>query len=116
MEGTEMATRSVSGNQQNTQNSQGMSGGSQMGGSCFKDKEILNDALIGEKQICASYNTFAGECSSEQLKNAFLNILDDTHSIQYGIFRDMQSRGWYQVEQAEKQKIQQAKQKLCQQG
>jgi len=103
-----MATRSVSqsGGQQQQQ---------QMNSNCcFQDKEILNDALIGEKQLCATYNTFAGECSNEQLKNAFLNILDDTHTIQYGIFRDMQSRGWYQVEQAEKQKIQQAKQTLCQ--
>jgi len=81
----------------------------------FCDKEILNDSLLSQKQITASYNTFAGECVSEQLKNAFLNILDDEHRIQSGIFRDMQSRGWYQTEQAPQQKIQQTKQKFTQQ-
>ncbi|MDR2606190.1 MAG: spore coat protein [Oscillospiraceae bacterium] len=112
-----MATRSVSANQQSQQSQQNNAQSSAMAGaSCFKDKEILNDALIGEKQICSAYNTFAGECSCEQLKNAFLSVLDDTHRIQYSLFRDMQSRGWYPTEQAEKQKIQQTKQKLCQQG
>ncbi|MDR0819489.1 MAG: spore coat protein [Oscillospiraceae bacterium] len=80
----------------------------------FCDKEILNDALLGQKQITSTYNIWAGECVSEQLRNAFLNILDDEHRIQSGIFRDMQSRGWYQTEQAEQQKISQTKQQLCQ--
>jgi spore coat protein CotF len=84
--------------------------------SSFCDKEILSDALVGQKQISANYNLFAGECVNEQLQNAFLNILDDEHRIQSGIFRDMQSRGWYPTEQAEQQKIMQTKQKFCQQG
>ncbi|MDR3149141.1 MAG: spore coat protein [Oscillospiraceae bacterium] len=81
----------------------------------FKDCEILNDALMSEKQVSATYNTFAGECASEQLKNAFLNILDDEHRIQSGIFQDMRSRGWYQVEAADVNKIKQAKQTLSSQ-
>jgi spore coat protein CotF len=80
--------------------------------SAFCDKEILNDALMGQKLISANYNNYAGECVSEPLKNAFLNILDDEHRIQSGIFRDMQSRGWYQVEAAEATKIMETKAKL----
>ena len=41
-----------------------------------------------------------------------LNILNDEHCIQADIFTNMQNHGWYTVEQAEQQKIQQAKQKM----
>ena len=76
------------------------------------EKEILQDSLLSQKQATSSYNTFAGECVSEQLRCAMLNILDDEHKIQADIFCAMQSKGWYQVEPAEQQKIQQARQKL----
>ena len=64
------------------------------------EKEMLNDFLISQKQLTSTYNTYAGECVSEQLRNTFLNILDDEHKIQADLFCDMQSNGWYQVEQA----------------
>ena len=79
------------------------------------DKEILQDGLISQKHITESYNTFAGECVSDQLRSAFLNILDDEHKIQADMFCDLQSNGWYQVENAPAQKVQQAKQKYAQQ-
>ena len=78
------------------------------------EKEMLNDFLISQKQLTSTYNTYAGECVSEQLRNTFLNILDDEHKIQADLFCDMQSNGWYQVEQAEPQKVTQARQKLSQ--
>ena len=78
------------------------------------DKEILQDGLISQKLISGSYNTFAGECVNEQLRNTFLNILDDEHRIQADMFGTMQSRGWYQVEAAPAQKVQQARQKFSQ--
>lgn len=78
------------------------------------DKEILQDGLISQKLISGSYNTFAGECVSEQLRTAFLNILDEEHRIQADMFSAMQSRGWYQVEPAPEQKIQAARQKFSQ--
>lgn len=78
------------------------------------EKEMLNDFLISQKQLTSTYNTYAGECVSEQLRNTFLNILDDEHKIQADLFCDMQSNGWYQVEQADQQKVTQARQKLSQ--
>ena len=80
----------------------------------LREKEMLNDFLISQKQLTSTYNTYAGECVSEQLRNTFLNILDDEHKIQADLFCDMQSNGWYQVEQAEAQKVTQARQKLSQ--
>ena len=81
----------------------------------FTEKEILTDCLSSQKHITASYNTYAGECVSEQLRNAFLNILDDEHRIQADIFTDISSNGWYSVTPAEQQKVQQAKQKFSSQ-
>ena len=78
------------------------------------EREMLDDFLVGQKHITSNYNMYAGECVNEQLRNTFLNILDDEHKIQADIFSDMQTNGWYQVEQADQQKIQQAKQKLSQ--
>lgn len=79
------------------------------------EKEILQDGLISQKLITESYNTYAGECVNEQLRGAFLNILDDEHRIQADMFCSLQSNGWYQVEPAEQQKIQKTRQKFsCQ--
>ena len=76
------------------------------------EKQILQDSLMSQKQITGSYNTYAGECISEQLRCAMLSILDEEHEIQADIFSSMQAKGWYQVEQAEQQKIQKARQQL----
>ena len=77
----------------------------------LSEKEILQDCLISQKHLTDSYNTYAGECVNEQLRNSFLNILDDEHKIQSDLFSNMQSNGWYQVQQADQQKVQQARQK-----
>ena len=79
------------------------------------EKEILQDGLISQKHITDSYNTYAGECVNEQLRSTFLNILGDEHKIQADMFCDLQRRGWYQVENAPEQKVQQARQKFSQQ-
>ena len=81
----------------------------------MSEKEILQDGLISQKHITDSYNTFAGECVNEQLRSTFLNILGDEHKIQADMFCDLQSNGWYQVENAPAQKVQQARQKFSQQ-
>ena len=78
-------------------------------------KEILEDALMSQKHITEGYNTFAGECVNEQLRTAFLNILDDEHAIQADVFCTMHSNVAYPTESAQPQKIQQARQKFSQQ-
>ena len=80
--------------------------------SVWTEKQILQDALISEKHMTDSYNTYAGECVNEQLRSTMLTNLNELHSIQANIFSTMQQNGWYQVEPAEQQKIQKAKQKF----
>lgn len=72
---------------------------------------MINDALSSQKFITDGYNTFANECATPALKTDFMNILSEEHQIQHELFLEMQKRGWYQVEAADEQKIQQAKQK-----
>ena len=79
------------------------------------EKAIMQDSLISQKHITEAYNTYAGECVNEQLRSTFLNILNDEHTIQANIFCNLQSRGLYQVEPAQQQKVQQARQKFSQQ-
>lgn len=81
-------------------------------GRILTEKEILADCLSSQKQISSSYNTFAGECVNEQLRNTFLNILDDEHRIQADIFSDMTSNGWYKIQPADKQQLQEARQQF----
>jgi spore coat protein CotF len=80
--------------------------------SILTEQQILQDSLLSQKHITDSYNTYAGECVNEQLRNTMLGILSDEHKIQADIFSNMQTHGWYQVEQAEQQKIQKARQKF----
>lgn len=77
------------------------------------EKELLQDSLIGQKHITASYNTFAGECVCPQLRGTMLNILEEEHNIQAELFSCLQANGWYQPAPAEQQKIQQARQKFA---
>lgn len=81
-------------------------------GQSLTEKDILQDLASSQKYVTNSYNTFAGECVNEQLRSAFLNILDDEHRIQADIFNDMSSNGWYQTTPADQQQLQQVKQKF----
>ena len=78
----------------------------------MSDKEYLNDSLATQKYVTSNYNTFAGECANQKLKNDFMTILNEEHAIQNDLFTDMNSHGWYPVEPADQNCIQKAKQKF----
>lgn len=99
----------------NIGNKNGM-GNNQNTANCFGEKEVLDEALNTEKTTSGTYNTFANECVSPQLRNDLLQILNSTHKMQADIFNEMQSKGLYPVPPAEQQKVSQAKQKFSQQA
>ncbi len=82
----------------------------------FDDKEMITDALSSQKFITGTYNSFANECADDSLKSEFMNILQDEHSIQHQLFKEMQNRGWYPTQQADPNQIQQAKTKFTNQA
>ena len=81
-------------------------------GSKFSDKDILTDELASQKFITENYNSFATECASPAVKSELMNILNEEQQIQFELFSEMQKHGWYNVEQADQQKIAQTKQKF----
>lgn len=83
-----------------------------MSNQSFTDREIMDDVLTSQKHITGVYNTFSNECVSEQLQADMLSILKEEHNMQFSVFCDMQSRGWYSPAQAEQQKITDAKTKF----
>ena len=80
------------------------------------DKERVQDLIADQKLAAATYNTFAGECVCEQLRNEFLNILKEEHSIQSELWTEANARGWYPVKQAPANEIAQAYTKFTTQG
>ena len=78
----------------------------------FSDKDILTDALASQKFVTGNYNTFTSECVTPEVRGVFMSILKEEHDIQNEVFTEMQKRGWYQVEPAQEQKLQQAKTKF----
>lgn len=78
----------------------------------MQDKELLSDALATQKMITGHYNMFANECKSKKLREETLNILREEHDIQYDVFNEMHTRGWYETPTADTQKVEQAKTKL----
>jgi len=78
----------------------------------FSDRDRFQDGLASQKFITENYNTFTNECVTPGVRGAFMSILKDEHDIQNEIFTEMQRRGWYQVQPAEQQQIQQTRSKF----
>lgn len=76
------------------------------------EQEYLTDLLMGEKKMTANYDTFASECVNTQLRDQFLQILNQSHKTQTELFSMAKEKGWYQVEQAPASKVDTACQKF----
>jgi spore coat protein CotF len=78
------------------------------------DKEMLSDLLSTQRHVTNNYNTRAGECQNDTLRNTFLSILQEEHTIQNDLFRESHSRGWYPTREAPAAEITAAKQMFVQ--
>lgn len=82
----------------------------------MKDQEVMTDLLLTEKKMSANYDTYASECVNTQLRDTFVSLLTQSHETQSSLFKTAQQKGWYQVEQAPAQKVDQARQKFTNQA
>ena len=80
----------------------------------FDEKQMLGDALNSQKFVAGEYNCDILESATPELKRCFCGILEDERSIQQEIFDEMSNRGYYPVEKAKEEKINQTKQKYGQ--
>ena len=82
----------------------------------MNDKEIMEGILLTTKGVCDLYLHGSVESATPAVHDAFNTALNDALSMQNGIYTAMQSRGWYPVQQAQPQSIQQVHQKYAVQG
>ena len=76
------------------------------------EQEWATDLLMGEKKLTANYDTYASECVNTQLRDQFLQLLNQSHKTQTELFNMAKEKGWYQVEQAPSSKVNTAYQKF----
>ena len=79
------------------------------------DRELMENELLTIKGVCDLYMHGAIESSTLEVHSAFKEALDESLNIQNKIYNLMVERGWYNTENAEKQKIDSTKQKFSNQ-
>lgn len=78
----------------------------------MNDRDFINDLLATEKYMTDSYSTTLNEASNEPLYQDLLSIFTDTQNMQREIYDLMFQNGWYKLESAEQQKLQQSYQQF----
>ncbi len=79
----------------------------------MNDREIMENILLTTKGVCDLYLHGSVESSTPPVHEAFTTALNDALCMQNGVYAQMESRGWYQKEQEQPQKLQQVKQKFA---
>lgn len=64
------------------------------------DREMATDLLHTQKKATSDYNTYATESAHLQVKQVFLDLLDEEQTITSDLFCRMNERGWYPTEEA----------------
>ncbi|MGN0813733.1 MAG: spore coat protein [Candidatus Coproplasma sp.] len=74
----------------------------------LNEKDAIQDMLASEKQLMSFYATALFEGSSKSLRKEFSENLLGVAENQYCLFNQMSTRGYYQLQPATKQLIDQA--------
>lgn len=80
----------------------------------MNDQAIMENLLLTTKGVCDLYMHGTVESSTQNVHHAFDTALSDSLCMQDDIYKQMTAKGWYQVEQADAQQLQQVKQKFAQ--
>jgi len=78
----------------------------------MNERDFLNDMLTTEKYMTSSYSTFLHEASHQQLYQDVLNIFTETQNCQRELYNLMFRKGWYKLEPANEQQLQQTYQQF----
>jgi spore coat protein CotF len=74
----------------------------------MNDRDFTNDLLSMEKYMTSSYNTALNEASHQGLYQDLLSIFTETQNKQRELYNLMFQKGWYKLEEADQQKMQQS--------
>jgi spore coat protein CotF len=78
----------------------------------MNERDFLNDLLATEKYMTDAYSTALNEASHDGLYQEILTIFNETQNSQRELYNMMFKKGWYKIEAAEQQKIQQSYQQF----
>ncbi len=97
-------------------NSKKVSGGKKMvnsisHGTILNQKEILDDLLMSEKHITYTYSSGITESTCPNLRFSLNKCLTSAQQCQFELFKVMEQRGWYEVEEASHELIESVKNK-----
>ncbi|MDR4889470.1 spore coat protein [Fredinandcohnia sp. QZ13] len=73
----------------------------------MNDRDFINDMLATEKYMTAAYSTALNEMSHDGLYEDIRSIFNETQDCQRELYNLMFKNGWYKLEEAETQKVQQ---------
>lgn len=78
----------------------------------MNERDFLNDLLTTEKYMTTSYSMALHEASHTGLYNDIMNIFTETQECQRSLYELMFKKGWYAIEAADSQKLQQSYQQF----
>jgi spore coat protein CotF len=78
----------------------------------MNERDFINDLLTTEKYMTTSYNMALNEASHDGLYNDILQIFSETQNCQRNLYNLMFRKGWYGIESADQQKLQQSYQQF----
>lgn len=78
----------------------------------MNDRDFINDILTTEKYMTDAYTQALHEASHDQLYQDVLAIYTETANAQRSIYNLMFKKGWYAIEAADSQKLQQSHQQF----
>lgn len=73
----------------------------------MNDKDYITTILTLEKSMVKNYAVALTEASNNELYNDYLDMFNDVSELQREIYNLMFKKGWYQLEVAEDNKIEQ---------
>ena len=80
----------------------------------LSERELMMDMLNSQKQLMSLYTLDLSEAACPKQRNTLGILYSDVSNDQYKLWDLMNRKGYYPVDQAEKQKLDQAKQKARQ--
>lgn len=78
----------------------------------MNDKDVLNDVLLTLKNVSNNYSIAIDEMSNKYLYKEVFKIFNDTKNKAREAYELAFNNGWYSLEEAEEQKINQALTKM----
>ncbi|MFC4618427.1 spore coat protein [Camelliibacillus cellulosilyticus] len=80
----------------------------------MNDRDFMNDCLMTEKYLTMAYSVAVHEMSHQALYQDVMNIFQETEKCQRNLYDMMFRKGWYGLEEADQQKVQQTYQQFTQ--